>query len=244
MPVAVIHQNPELVRQQHLFCKPSRKQAEPFLHLPRVKQLSFPHTRPRADLFKLRRQLPVVYNRSGDKLREKGYKIQVIRQRIMRRRTAHAVRHKGNLLKRKKTDSQRQRNMFERKLYPRQTVEIPHKKIIIFKIKQQPQIQPDPQHAKQRPHAVPAQIRFSSRVDARNRFADTPVSQHTAEYQQHVNRLLIAVKHQRKHCERRLRRPREPKSVQPVPQKQRDRQKQKYKHIRIKQHCFLSLIYL
>ena len=64
-----------------------------------------------ASVLKLRNHFFIQYNGAGNELGEKGHKSQIISKAVVLRLSQASVNNKGQLLKRKKTDSKRQSNM-------------------------------------------------------------------------------------------------------------------------------------
>ena len=80
------------------------------------------------------------HNGACDQLRKKSHKQSILHKGIIFRSAPVCVHQKPHLLKGEKTDSQRQQHMLQRKIRMEQSIDVLHKKVKIFIIKQHTQI--------------------------------------------------------------------------------------------------------
>ena len=85
----------------------------------------------------------MIDNRSGNQLREKGYKQRIVSEGAVLYLSPVRVYDKGNLLKRKEADTERQQNMLKRRARAEHCIHGGDEEIIIFEIKQHAQIEGD-----------------------------------------------------------------------------------------------------
>ena len=85
----------------------------------------------------------VLNNRACHQLWKIGHKAEVVQKGVMRRISTLTIAQKGNLLEGKETDSERECYVKQCEIPAENQIDIGNKKIIVFKIKKQTEIEND-----------------------------------------------------------------------------------------------------
>ena len=163
------------------------------------------------------------HDRSCHKLRKECYKQRIIKNIVFPRLSSVGVDHIGHLLESKETDPQRQNNMAELEICGKRFIQIVHKEIIVFVVKNKTKIKCQSHSQKdffQQTNSGLGHLPFSLKELGQN-----IIDNNTASHDPQIAWIKISIKPERHQYQFKLGQHMASCFVQPKVAQQRDRQK-------------------